>query len=383
MMGIDDINKLAEIVADVVGLQCGVVGVDGIAVLGTGHYKKNIGTVRPRGCYFYRSMETGESYIIDEPGIKANCKDCEAGQECPYTFVLCSPINSNSEVIGVTGLLGYKRSLNQTEDNNKKYEKMQQYIKKLAIWFSETMLIRDTLCTRKLPETLLKNIFQVDSSSGLVITDPNLNILRMDDFASELLGCNGFKVNFNKNLNDLIPEEYIHKLVYKKANQICCQPYHTSKQIKITIDDASAVGIKSGIAFILQYLSKQTNKLTDTHLKNEACLDRIIGNSLEIREMKQLIKKAALSNLPVLIVGETGTGKELVAEALHSLSARSDAPIIAVNCAAIPETLAEGELFGYEGGAFKGTRKERTVQNRRIKTNRFKCPNCFSYKYST
>jgi nitrogen regulation protein NR(I) len=81
---------------------------------------------------------------------------------------------------------------------------------------------------------------------------------------------------------------------------------------------------------------------------------RIIGNSPKMVEVYKLIGQVAPSNVTVLIRGDSGTGKELVARAIYHHSQRADRPFIAVNCAAIPETLLESELFGYEKGAFTG-----------------------------
>ncbi|MEE9274773.1 MAG: sigma-54 dependent transcriptional regulator [bacterium] len=86
----------------------------------------------------------------------------------------------------------------------------------------------------------------------------------------------------------------------------------------------------------------------------------IIGTSSAMREVNELTRQAAPASATVLILGESGTGKELVANALHNLSGRAGSPFIKVNCAALPETLLESELFGYERGAFTGavSRKE-------------------------
>lgn len=81
---------------------------------------------------------------------------------------------------------------------------------------------------------------------------------------------------------------------------------------------------------------------------------RLIGNSVPMRALKDEIANIAPTEVPVLIAGETGTGKELVARAIHDLSDRRDEKFVAVNCAAIPETTAESELFGHEKGAFTG-----------------------------
>jgi DNA-binding NtrC family response regulator len=96
--------------------------------------------------------------------------------------------------------------------------------------------------------------------------------------------------------------------------------------------------------------------VADASLHDET---ELAGNSQVMRQVQKRIGLAAASDVPVLITGETGTGKELVARALHRASSRARAPFVAVNCAAIPADLLESELFGHRRGSFSGATSER------------------------
>jgi DNA-binding NtrC family response regulator len=98
---------------------------------------------------------------------------------------------------------------------------------------------------------------------------------------------------------------------------------------------------------------------TRRQLRDTGVLGPLVGSSPQMKEIFQMIERIAPSNVSVLVTGESGTGKELVARALHDLSSRRLKPFVAVNCAAIPETLIESEIFGHEKGAFTGAIERR------------------------
>src|SRR5215212_584494 len=95
-------------------------------------------------------------------------------------------------------------------------------------------------------------------------------------------------------------------------------------------------------------------------LREAGTFGRIVGNSPTIRSVYRVIEQAAPTLASVLLSGESGTGKELIAQTIHELSPRSSFPFVAINCAAIPETLLESEIFGHEKGAFTGAHDRRT-----------------------
>ena len=99
---------------------------------------------------------------------------------------------------------------------------------------------------------------------------------------------------------------------------------------------------------------EEENRLLRQELKKQQEVQQFIGNSPSIQSIHQLIEKVRLSSANVLITGETGTGKEMVARTLHYQSPLKTKPFISVNCGAIPANLLESELFGHKRGAFTG-----------------------------
>jgi DNA-binding NtrC family response regulator len=104
---------------------------------------------------------------------------------------------------------------------------------------------------------------------------------------------------------------------------------------------------------------KRENEVLRRQLREKGSFGRIVGHSPKMRRIYQVIEQAAPTPASVLIIGESGTGKELVAQTIHQLSPRAEAPFVAINCAAIPETLLESEIFGHERGAFTGAVERR------------------------
>ncbi|SPF35282.1 Response regulator of zinc sigma-54-dependent two-component system [Syntrophobacter sp. SbD1] len=99
---------------------------------------------------------------------------------------------------------------------------------------------------------------------------------------------------------------------------------------------------------------REKNIVLEEQLNRIEVYDRFIGESKQMQRVRELISVAAPSNIPVLIQGETGTGKELTARAIHDRSQRAGNPFVAINSSALPETIFESELFGYKKGAFTG-----------------------------
>ena len=180
----------------------------------------------------------------------------------------------------------------------------------------------------------------------VVVTD--LNMPRMDGFAlleklssdgsrpvSIVLTAFGSIENALKTVHDLGAFWFLEKPIQANA-------------LKVLLSRAAAQG----------HLASETERL-QRELSYRGVLEDLVGPSKAMQEVFSLVRQIADSTAAVLITGESGTGKELVARAIHKLSRRSAGPFVAVNCAALPETLMESELFGHEKGAFTGALQRR------------------------
>ncbi|MBB5986177.1 DNA-binding NtrC family response regulator [Sphingobium sp. B1D3A] len=118
--------------------------------------------------------------------------------------------------------------------------------------------------------------------------------------------------------------------------------------------DIEALGHIVSRAFHVHALESENRRLAEAAPEDRQVLGRLITAAPEMLKVARMIERVANANVTVMLLGASGTGKELLARGLHEASDRASGPFIAINCAAIPETLLESELFGHEKGAFTG-----------------------------
>ncbi len=193
---------------------------------------------------------------------------------------------------------------------------------------------------------VLSQVEKLKDDLSLIIMD-----IRMPDMDG-LTVLQKLKTSGYSNIPVIIMTAYGTSSIAIKAMQQGAHDYLTKP-----FDDPDAVIHKVNRLFEHQRLSNEVAELKSKMTADPG--EKIIGNSGPMQEIYKLVGKVAGSDATVLISGETGTGKELIANIIHQTSRYSRGPLIKVNCAALPETLLESELFGHEMGAFTGAAKMR------------------------
>lgn len=142
----------------------------------------------------------------------------------------------------------------------------------------------------------------------------------------------------------------------QRVRSVCVLPLPASRGA-VYLDSR----IEKGLFADLDYLDQFARALDQAlgAARDRSGFEDLVGASPRMRETYRLVERAAATPYPVLVLGESGTGKELVARALHRRSPRAAGPFVAANCAALPETLLEAELFGHARGAFTGADRDR------------------------
>ncbi|PAB59023.1 sigma 54-interacting transcriptional regulator [Anaeromicrobium sediminis] len=199
------------------------------------------------------------------------------------------------------------------------------------------------------------------SQDGILLTDVEGNIIICNENMKNILSINDNVVHVN--IENVI-DEGLSKILYSKELKDEVFIYN-NKYLVVNKHEVNYYGHNSGIYYNFRDIThiKQLEQNLSEKLRQKGQIAKYDFNMILTKSEKMvktinLAKKIAKSNLTVLISGESGTGKELFAQSIHNESDRKDQPFIAVNCAALPETLLESELFGYEAGSFTGGLKQ-------------------------
>lgn len=201
-------------------------------------------------------------------------------------------------------------------------------------------------------------------AEGIIVTDHQNRITIFNASAERIFHIQG-DTAIGKSVQDVIPNTRMQE-VFKSGKAELAQLQEVMGGIIATnripiLLDGKKIGVVGTFEDVtkIQYLEELIRKkIYSKGFVARYAFQDILTKNVKMSELKQKAEQYATTESTVLIQGESGTGKELFAQSIHNASKRKSGPFVAINCAAIPESLLESELFGYEGGAFTGAKRE-------------------------
>lgn len=335
------IERLMTAVSDSLHLEVAIFDSDSTLFFCTPTYLKKKGRIVHTPS-IQEVIENG-SILVNTPGEMPSCIGCRFKEHCPSTIEVLCCIHAGADIAGVAAFTAFtKEGQRRITENTSVYLNA---ITELANLIGDLLLNKiggDRLIN---PDVTLCAAMEI-GSQPLLLTDPHGVILQYNRMASDFLKFCGIS---STSLWQIFPEAVVHKIM--EGNDLF--------EKSVTIGAMAAKVSTRAVLFdgqINSFFIKLSDELYEQSAES-GFFANITGTSPEIQTIQRMIKKVADSPTPILITGETGTGKELAARAIHEQSRRNKYPFVAINCSSIPDTLFESELFGYEEGSFTGAKK--------------------------
>ncbi len=317
-------------------------------MVSTVHYSDE-GSKAPVNSAFHKCILTGEQYFIENPKKNQMCFQCSNSKSCRELIEFCIPVKYDNKIIGVLGMCAYdeiaKQNLLLNKDSYMNFESQISVLISTIISEKSTMRMLEYRSSEML--TLINSL-----SEGIIVINNNKDIVTTNKYINEKLNIN---INKIPGIRDLLTEKVYSKLSSVDFSGEAGPANLNGMEFVINANPIMVKGRQEGIVFVLSDFNKMKESVLESNRKMDLItFDDIVGESEALLQARREAVQVADNDASVLICGETGTGKEVFARAIHNLSKRKNNVFMAINCGAIPENLIESELFGYEKGSFTG-----------------------------
>lgn len=359
------VQDLTDAIAAALSIEVEIVDHELTVVAGSGFYKDKIGQKEELGLlesdYLYaRTLRSGQSFVVHDPAGDLKYDPSSLKGTTPELAEVCSPIMLSDRVIGVIGLVAFNPV--QKDTLMSKPEAVLSFLQHLSRFLAAKVAESEAVerLTRLSNEltTILETIHE-----GALAIDAAGVVTHCNTTAEKLLKLQRGKI-IGRKLAEFWADTPAMEVLktgseYIEKEEIYQEKGKSRMHFIVSVRPIPGNEKPDGAVVSFRDIAEARRLIYDlSSTAMDYTFDDIIGESLAIRQVKEQALRVAGGNSTILITGESGTGKEIFARAIHQASARVEGPFISINCGAIPETLLESELFGYEGGAFTGARKE-------------------------
>lgn len=353
-------QQVADAISSVLGVETEIVDEQFNIVAGTGKYRQMVGTkdyeaMYPDSPFLYgRVLRTGESFIIEDTR--------RSELYGPYTMgemgEICCPIILGNNIIGVIALVAFNPE--QRESLLDKQDILQFFLQHMAFLLANTVAANEAYLDLKINTNLFKTMIESFTSGVISINDKG-RVTHFNSEAERITGLNPDELQ-NTGIDVFWPQSPVRQVLKTGAGYRNHEEFYPGPKgdmhLLVSATPIMVENKPAGVVVMFNEMAEARRlayHLTDT--QHDLHFSHIKGTSKPIQTLKEQALQVARGSSSILVTGESGTGKELFARAIHYASPRRDKPLVIVNCGAIPETLLESELFGYEEGAFTGARK--------------------------
>lgn len=341
----------AETMASALNVDVAIADKNLTRIVGTGNFYNRIDEDCPEDSLFAKVIETGlpKINLIAKDG--SDCINCSKYDTCQEHSNMSYPLTVDDEVIGVISFASFDSDQAGTMSLKK-----DEYFKVLK---QNAEMIEKEISRVKMTNELKRNITEVNEiinclNKGIIFLNSKREIMHINVKALDILEINPSEQKImDRPIKDIIKNIKLNEtgdndlVGYWKINEKDMRIRYKINKITLENNKFSTMISFDKIKEIIDIAKTYVNK-------DKIIFSNIIGKSEALLKPINKAKIAAVTDSTILIQGESGTGKELLARSIHNESPRKDGPMIIINCAGIPESLIESELFGYERGAFTG-----------------------------
>lgn len=345
----DMLETVIQALSDTLNLDCAIFDSESTLLTSTSQYLKRKG--RSVHAPSIEEVIVNGNILVNKPGYMKSCIGCRFKEHCPATIELLNCIKVEGRPIGVIALTSFTKSGHDRITHN--IDLYTRILNEITLLLSNMIYNKEKIDKSQAMEEMLQCSLNVSDDSMIVI-DSSGSVSYGNDSAIKLFS---FCSLYTQTVSHIFPEHMKSRIM--SGERIENETLRINNQyLFVNSMPIMHSGRFMGAAVrISQDKEAKYNRRQFDKVHKDWNLEDIKGDSLTIRDLKKKVRRIANSSSTVLITGETGTGKGVLAKAIHFESSRANQPFIMVNCTSIPESLFESELFGYEEGAFTGAKK--------------------------